>query len=134
MGVLYSKHKSQIIVMYIRNVLQGTACEALVNNSTSVIITLVMDLTLFDLDYILCILCSSLLCHFVTCGNKHKLSANSLLPLTPIHSLYHPPYSHHSGMSPPGVWPLKGGPLELPTSVRFDHPEDCVGHGQHSTQ
>ena len=68
-GVLYSKHKFQITLMYIRNILQGTACEALVNNSTSVIITLVMGLTAFDLDYILSILCSSFLCCLVTCGN-----------------------------------------------------------------
>ena len=37
-------------------------------------------------------------------------------------------------MSPPGVWPLEGGPLQLPTSVGSDHPEDWVGHGQYRTQ
>ena len=57
-----------------------------------------------------------------------------VLPITLIHSLYHPPHPHHSGMSPPGVWPLEGDPLQLPPSVGYDHPEDWVGHGQYSTQ
>ena len=30
-------------------------------------------------------------------------------------------------MSPLGVWPLEGDPLELPTSVGYNHPEDWVG-------
>ena len=37
-------------------------------------------------------------------------------------------------MSPPGVWPLEGGPLKLQTSVGYDRPEDWVGHGQYRTQ
>ena len=56
----------------------------------------------------------------------------SLTP--PIHSLYHPPHSHHSGMSPPDVWPLEDDPLELPTSVGYDHPVNWVRHSQYSTQ
>ena len=54
--------------------------------------------------------------------------------LTPIHSHCHPPHSHYRGTSPSGVWPLEGDPLQLPTSVGYDHPEDWVGHGQYSTQ
>ena len=30
-------------------------------------------------------------------------------------------------MSPPGVWPLEGDPLELPTSEGYDHPKDREG-------
>ena len=56
------------------------------------------------------------------------------LPLLPIHSHYHPPHSHHSGTSPPGVWPLEGDQAQLPTSVVYDHPEDWVGHGEYRTQ
>ena len=82
---------------------------------------------------IICLFCSSFLCHLDTCGNQHKLSTHSLLTLLPIHSLYHPPHSHHSGTSPSGVWPLEGVQTELPTSVGYDHPEDWVGHGQYRT-
>ena len=67
---------------------------------------------------------------------EHNIKENthSRLPLLPIHSLYHPPHSHHSGTSPPGVWPLEGDQHQLPTSVGYDHPEDWVGHGQYRIQ
>ena len=37
-------------------------------------------------------------------------------------------------MSPLGVWPLEGYPLQLPTSVGYDHSEEWVGQGQYRTQ
>ena len=49
-----------------------------------------------------------------------------LLPLLPIHSLHHHPHSHHSGMSPPGVWPVEGDHIQLPPSVGLHQPEDWV--------
>ena len=37
-------------------------------------------------------------------------------------------------MSPLEVWPLEGDPLQLPTSVGYNHSEEWVGHGQYRTQ
>ena len=51
-----------------------------------------------------------------------------------MHSLHHPPHSHHSGTSPPEVWPLEGDHMLLPPSVGYNHPEEWVGHGQYSKQ
>ena len=56
-----------------------------------------------------------------------ELSAHSL-PINLFHSLYCFSHSHHSGMSPLGVWPLEGDHPELLASVGYKHPEDWVGH------
>ena len=77
------------------------------------------------------ILCSSFLCHM---WELTQVEYSLTPPITSIHSLHPPPHSHHSGTSPPGVWPLEGDQHQLPTSVGYDHPEDWVGHGQYRTQ
>ena len=79
-------------------------------------------------------MCVWVLASCVTCRNYHKLSTHSLLILLPIHSHHHSPCSHHSGTSPPGVWPLEDDQHQLPASVGYDHPEDWVGHSQYRTQ
>ena len=62
-----------------------------------------------------------------------------LLPLLPINSRPNPPHSHHSDTSPPGVWPVEGDHMQLPTSVGFHLPKDWVDtvntvHGQQHLQ
>ena len=73
----------------------------------------------------------------VSLGNMWELTqveCSLTPPIPPIHSHFDSPHSHHSGMSPPGVWSLEGDPLQLPTSVEYNQPENWVGHGQYSTQ